>query len=63
MCRELITPNFDITPEMMTHTFVVDPDTCEPQPDWSGSNTIGRHCRLKRRSGFFAISAGLVRFW
>ena len=26
MCRELITPNFDITPEMMTHTVVVDPD-------------------------------------
>ena len=33
MCRELITPNFDITPEMMTHTFVVDPDTCVPLPE------------------------------
>lgn len=33
MCRELITPNFDITPEMLTHTFVVDPDTCAPLPE------------------------------
>ena len=33
MCRELITPNFDITPEMITHTVVVDPDTCQPLPE------------------------------
>lgn len=30
MCREWITPAFDITPEMITHTVVVDPDTCKP---------------------------------
>ncbi len=30
MCRELITPAFDITPEMITHSFVVDPKTCRP---------------------------------
>ena len=30
MCRELIVPAFDITPEMMTHTVVVDPKTCHP---------------------------------
>ncbi|MFW5980541.1 MAG: hypothetical protein ACOCRB_00830 [Halanaerobiaceae bacterium] len=30
MCREVITPNFDITPEMLTHTFVLDPDTLKP---------------------------------
>ena len=30
MCRELIVPNFDITPEMITHTFVVDLDTLQP---------------------------------
>ena len=30
MCRELIAPAFDITPEMLTHSFVVDPDTCVP---------------------------------
>ena len=30
MCRELIVPNYDITPEMMTHTFVVDLDTFKP---------------------------------
>jgi hypothetical protein len=30
MCRELITPAFDITPEMVTHTVVVDPKTCQP---------------------------------
>ena len=41
MCRELIAPAFDITPEMITHTFVVDPKTCRPvepriweQYDW-----------------------------
>lgn len=41
MCRELITPAFDITPEMLTHTTVVDPHTIEPvepqiweQYDW-----------------------------
>ena len=32
MCRELIVPAFDITPEMMTHTYVVDPETCQPLP-------------------------------
>ena len=30
MCREMIMPNFDITPEMMTHTFVVDLETLKP---------------------------------
>jgi len=30
MCRELVTPAFDITPEMITHTFVVDSATCRP---------------------------------
>ena len=29
MCRELIVPAFDITPEMITHTFVVDPKTMQ----------------------------------
>jgi len=42
MCRELIVPVFDITPEMITHTFVVDPKTLNPvepriweQAEWS----------------------------
>ena len=30
MCRETIVPSFDITPEMMTHTFVVDLETFQP---------------------------------
>lgn len=30
MCRELIVPNYDITPEMITHTFVVDLKTLQP---------------------------------
>ncbi|HJP33702.1 MAG TPA: hypothetical protein QGF95_24375 [Candidatus Latescibacteria bacterium] len=30
MCREMIMPNFDITPEMMTHTFVVDLEALQP---------------------------------
>lgn len=30
MCREMIVPNYDITPEMMTHTYVVDLDTLKP---------------------------------
>ncbi len=41
MCREYITPVFDINPEMMTHTVVVDPKTYRPlasgiweQYDW-----------------------------
>jgi len=41
MCREMIRPAFDITPEMLTHTKVVDPCTCKPlepeiweQYDW-----------------------------
>ena len=33
MCRDLVTPNFDITPEMITHTVVVDPDTCRSLPE------------------------------
>lgn len=42
MCRELIVPAFDITPEMMTHSVVVDIETCRPvepqiweQYDWA----------------------------
>lgn len=41
MCRELIVPAFDITPEMLTHTVVLDPYTLKPvtpsiweQYDW-----------------------------
>jgi len=41
MCREVIAPAFDITPEMITHTRLVDPGTCAPldsgaweQYDW-----------------------------
>lgn len=41
MCREIIMPAFDITPEMLTHTVVVDPKTLKPvssglweQYDW-----------------------------
>jgi hypothetical protein len=30
MCREVVAPAFDITPEMMTHTVVVNPATCRP---------------------------------
>lgn len=30
MCREVICPAFDITPEMITHTFVVDLKTFQP---------------------------------
>ena len=30
MCRDVIVPAFDITPEMMTHTFVVDLETFKP---------------------------------
>lgn len=33
MCREVIAPAFDLTPEMITHTYVVDPATCEPLPE------------------------------
>ncbi len=31
MCREVIMPAFDITPEMITHTYVVDLDTFAPR--------------------------------
>ncbi|MBD3183085.1 hypothetical protein GF312_12390 [Candidatus Poribacteria bacterium] len=30
MCREFIVPSFDITPEMMTHSYVVDLETFQP---------------------------------
>lgn len=32
MCREVIVPSFDITPEMLTHTAVLDPATLRPLP-------------------------------
>ena len=42
MCRKLIVPAFDITPEMITHSFVVDLKTFQPlesriweQQEWS----------------------------
>lgn len=31
MCRESIVPHFDITPEMLTHTFVLDLKTLQPR--------------------------------
>ena len=31
LCRELIMPNYDITPEMLTHTFVLDLETLQPR--------------------------------
>jgi len=61
MCRELIAPAFDITPEMMTHSVVVDPETCLPvepqlweQYDWAklpdeeelATNYIAAACRM-----------------
>ncbi len=30
MCREVIVPQFDITPEMLTHTYVLDLETLQP---------------------------------
>ncbi|MGI8912787.1 MAG: hypothetical protein ACR2JY_03170 [Chloroflexota bacterium] len=32
MCREVIVPSFDITPEMLTHTYVLDLGTLQPLP-------------------------------
>jgi hypothetical protein len=32
MCRSVIMPNFDITPEMLTHTFILDLKTLQPLP-------------------------------
>ena len=32
MCREVIVPSFDITPEMLTHTYVLDLKTLQPLP-------------------------------
>jgi hypothetical protein len=32
MCREVIVPSFDITPEMLTHTYVLDLQTLRPLP-------------------------------
>lgn len=32
MCREVFVPNFDITPEMLTHTHVLDLKTMKPLP-------------------------------
>lgn len=33
MCRQIIMPHFDITPEMLTHTFVLDLETMQPLPN------------------------------
>ena len=62
MCREVIVPAFDITPEMLTHTFVVDPKSLQPLPsgiweqyDWAAlpedqeelvTEYIARACRI-----------------
>ncbi len=67
MCRELIAPAFDITPEMMTHSVVVDPETCLPlasgvweQYDWARlpedqeafvTEYIAAACRILCRAG------------
>ena len=67
MCRELIAPAFDITPEMITHTVVVDPKTLKPlesgiweQVEWSALPTdqedlvieyIATACRILQNVG------------
>jgi hypothetical protein len=35
MCRDTIVPSFDITPEMLTHTYVLDLQTFQPLPSWT----------------------------
>jgi len=67
MCRELIVPAFDITPEMITHTFVVDLQTFQPlasgiweQYEWAAlpvdqeelvSDYIATACRILANVG------------
>jgi hypothetical protein len=68
MCRELIVPAFDITPEMLTHTTLVDPDTLQTidpsiweQYDWRTLPEdeperviayISKACEILVRAGF-----------
>lgn len=68
MCRELIVPAFDITPEMLTHTTLVDPETLQPidptlweQYDWRALpedeperviSYISKACEILVQAGF-----------
>ncbi len=68
MCRELIVPAFDITPEMLTHTVLVDPETLQPidrsiweQYDWRALpedeperviSYISKACEILVQAGF-----------
>lgn len=65
MCREVIAPSFDITPEMITHTYVADLETMAPrgsgmweQYDWQAfapedrvEEYIGVACRILANVG------------
>lgn len=65
MCRRVIVPSFDITPEMLTHTWVLDLDTMRPrapglweQEEWAAFTEedrvdayIERACRILANVG------------
>ena len=49
MCREVIVPAFDITPEMLTHTFVLDPQNLAAAALQNmGAIRLGRAARRPR---------------
>ena len=69
MCRELITPAYDITPELITHSYVVDLETCKPtdemlweQFDWVALPTEqeDRVCRYLQLSCEILNNVGLT---
>lgn len=65
MCRAVIVPSFDITPEMVTHTYVADLETMRPRPsgiweqyDWQAfapedrvEEYVGVACRILANVG------------
>lgn len=66
MCRELIVPNFDVTPELLTHTYVLDLDTLRPlasriweQFEWRGFTEDDHQDQYIALAGRILVNVGL----
>ncbi len=57
MSRECIVPFFDITPEMLTHTLIVDPETLRPLPSHGWEQLEWRAFGPEERVGEYMAAA------
>jgi hypothetical protein len=59
--RDVIHPNFDITPEMLTHTHVVDLQTWGPTEEWEQREWVEPPDDLERLTDYIAAAMQLLK--